>query len=43
MLYFISSKVENQIFMNKNVIEHIYDPLIKFDVPTLWITMQLGF
>jgi uncharacterized protein involved in type VI secretion and phage assembly len=43
MLHFVSSKVENQIFTNKNVIEHIYDTLIKIVVQTLWTTMQLGF
>jgi hypothetical protein len=32
--YVMPSKVENQIFMNKNVIEHIYDTAIKFDVQT---------
>jgi hypothetical protein len=30
----MSSNIENQIFMNKNVIEHIYDTVIKFDVQT---------
>jgi hypothetical protein len=39
----VSSKVENQIFTNQNVIEYICDTLIKFDVQTLWIIMQLGF
>jgi hypothetical protein len=43
ILHFVSSKVENQNFTNKNVIEHIYDTLIKFDVQTLWIPMPLGF
>jgi hypothetical protein len=35
MLYFISSKDENQIFMNKNAIEYIYDTLIMLEVQTL--------
>jgi hypothetical protein len=43
MLHFISSKVENQIFMNKNAIEHVCDILIKLEVHTLWMAMQLLF
>jgi hypothetical protein len=35
MLHVISSRVENQIFVSKNVMEHICDTLIKFEVQTL--------
>jgi hypothetical protein len=39
----ISSRVGNQFFASKNAIEYRYGTLLKFDVQTLWITMQLGF
>jgi hypothetical protein len=41
MLYVISSRVENQIFVSKNAIEHICDTLIKLEVHTLYMKMQL--
>jgi hypothetical protein len=37
----ISSKAENQIFMNKNAIERIYGILIKLEVHILQVAMQL--
>jgi hypothetical protein len=34
-LHVVSSRVENQIFVNKSAIEPIYDTLIKFEVQAL--------
>jgi hypothetical protein len=39
MLHCIPSKVENQIFMNKNAIERIYGILIKLEVYILQVAM----
>jgi hypothetical protein len=38
-----SSRVRNQIFVGKNAIEYRYGTLLKLDVQTLWVTMQLWF